>query len=40
LWYWTLGREKMPVPDEELPEETIRMFLEHYQAAPAKKSRS
>ena len=37
LWPWMMGRERIPVPDEELVEETIRMFLEHYQAAPAKK---
>ena len=40
LWPWMLGRERIPVPDEELVEETIRMFLEHYRAAPAKKVRS
>jgi AcrR family transcriptional regulator len=40
LWPWMMGRERIPVPDEELVEETIRMFLEHYRAAPAKKSRS
>jgi len=40
LWPWMMGRERIPVPDEELVEETIRMFLEHYQAAPTKKSRS
>jgi TetR/AcrR family transcriptional regulator of autoinduction and epiphytic fitness len=35
LWPWMMGRERIPVPDEELLEETIRMFLEHYRAAPA-----
>lgn len=40
LWPWMMGRARIPVPDEELVEETIRMFLEHYQAATAKKSRS
>jgi AcrR family transcriptional regulator len=40
LWPWMLGRERIPVPDEELVEETIRMFLEHYRVAPAKKVRS
>src|SRR6476620_688553 len=40
LWPWMMGRERIPVPDEELVEETIRMFLEHYQAVPAKESRS
>lgn len=40
LWPWMLGRERLPVPDEEVVEETVRMFLEHYRAAPSKKSRS
>ena len=40
LWPWMLGRERIPVPDEELVEETIRMFLQHYRAAPAKKVQS
>jgi AcrR family transcriptional regulator len=40
LWPWMLGRERLPVPDEEVVEETIRMFLEHYRAAPTKESRS
>ena len=40
LWPWMMGRERIPVSDEELVEETIRMFLEHYRAAPAKKVRS
>jgi AcrR family transcriptional regulator len=40
LWPWMLGRERIPVPDEELVEETIQMFLQHYRAAPAKKVRS
>jgi hypothetical protein len=39
LWPWMLGRERIPVPDEELIEEIIRMFLQHYGAAPAKKVR-
>jgi AcrR family transcriptional regulator len=40
LWPWMLGRERLAVPDEEVVEETIRMFLEHYRAAPTKESRS
>ena len=40
LWPWMLGRERIPVGDEELVDETIRMFLEHYRPAPAKKVRS
>jgi TetR/AcrR family transcriptional regulator of autoinduction and epiphytic fitness len=40
LWPWMLGRKRIPVPDEELVEESVGMFLEHYRAAPTKKSRS
>ena len=35
LWPWMMGRESIPVPDEEVIEDTIRMFLEHYRAARA-----
>jgi AcrR family transcriptional regulator len=38
LWPWMMGRESLPIPIEEVVEETIRMFSEHYRAAPAKKS--
>jgi AcrR family transcriptional regulator len=40
LWPWMLGRERIRVPDEEVVEETIRMFLAHYRVVPAKKSQS
>ena len=40
LWPWMLGRKRIPVPDEELVEESVEMFLEHYRAAPTKQSRS
>lgn len=40
LWPWMLGRGRLPIPDEEVVEETIRMFLQHYRAAPTRKSRS
>lgn len=36
LWPWMMGRKRIPVPDEEVIEDTIRMFLEHYQAGRAK----
>jgi AcrR family transcriptional regulator len=39
LWPMMLGRERIAVPDEELIDETVRMFLEHYSAASAGKSR-
>ena len=39
LWPWMLGRERPPVPDEEVVEETIRMFLEHYRARPRNRRR-
>ena len=31
LWPWMMGRESLPVPAEDVVEETIRMFLQHYR---------
>ena len=31
LWPWMTGRESVPVPAEEVIEETIRMFLQRYR---------
>jgi len=31
LWPWMMGRKGPSVPAEELVEETIRMFLQHYR---------
>ena len=31
LWPWMMGREGLPVPAEEIIEETIRMFLRYYR---------
>ena len=31
LWPWMMGRKIPPVPTEEIVDETIRMFLEHYR---------
>jgi TetR/AcrR family transcriptional regulator, regulator of autoinduction and epiphytic fitness len=31
LWPWLLGRERLPVPAEDVIEETIRMFLQRYR---------
>ena len=31
LWPWMTGRERVPVPEEDIIEETIRMFLQHYR---------
>lgn len=31
LWPWMLGRESLAVPAEDLVEETIQMFLQHYR---------
>jgi AcrR family transcriptional regulator len=31
LWPWMMGRKRISVPDEELVEETVRMFLQHYR---------
>ena len=37
LWPWMTGRESVPVPAEEVIEETIRMFLSHYRRPRPKK---
>jgi len=37
LWPWMTGRESVPVPDEEIIEETIRMFLQHYWRPRSKR---
>lgn len=31
LWPWMMGRESVPVPDEDVIEETVRMFLRSYR---------
>jgi TetR/AcrR family transcriptional regulator of autoinduction and epiphytic fitness len=31
LWPWMMGREIVPVPDEDVVEETVRMFLQSYR---------
>jgi TetR/AcrR family transcriptional regulator of autoinduction and epiphytic fitness len=36
LWPWMLGRESLPVPAEDVIEETIRMFLQRYRRPPLK----
>ena len=36
LWPWLMGRDSLPVPAEDVIEETIRMFLRHYRLAPPK----
>ena len=37
LWPWMTGRESTPVPEEEIVEETIRMFLQHYRRRRSKR---
>jgi AcrR family transcriptional regulator len=37
LWPWMTGRESVPVPDEDIIEETIRMFLQHYRRPRSKR---
>lgn len=38
LWPWMMGRDSLPVPTEDVLEETIRMFL-HYYRRPRPKRR-
>lgn len=33
LWPWMMGRESVPIPADEVVEETIRMFLQRYKRA-------
>jgi TetR/AcrR family transcriptional regulator, regulator of autoinduction and epiphytic fitness len=37
LWPWMTGRESVPVPAEEVIEETIRIFLQRYRRAQSKR---
>ena len=39
LWPWMMGRESLPIPGEEVVEETIRMFLQRYRRAQSDASR-
>lgn len=34
LWPWMMGRKAVPIPTDELIEDTIRMFLQHYRRPP------
>jgi TetR/AcrR family transcriptional regulator of autoinduction and epiphytic fitness len=38
LWPWMMGRESVGVPDEDVVEETVRMFLRSYRRPPPKGS--
>jgi TetR/AcrR family transcriptional regulator of autoinduction and epiphytic fitness len=40
LWPWMMGRESLRVPAEDVVEETIRMFLQHYRRPRSKGARS
>jgi AcrR family transcriptional regulator len=31
LWPWMMGRGGLDIPDEEIAEEAVRMFLQHYR---------
>lgn len=37
LWPWMTGRKRVPVPEEDIIEETIRMFLQHYRRPRSKR---
>jgi TetR/AcrR family transcriptional regulator of autoinduction and epiphytic fitness len=37
LWPWMTGRESLPVPEKDIVEETIRMFLQHYRRPRSKR---
>jgi TetR/AcrR family transcriptional regulator of autoinduction and epiphytic fitness len=37
LWPWMMGRERIPVPDKDVVEEGIQMFLQHYRRPVSKR---
>jgi len=37
LWPWMVGRDRIPVPAEDIVEETVQMFLQHYRRPRSKK---
>jgi AcrR family transcriptional regulator len=37
LWPWMTGRESVPVPEKDIIEETIRIFLQYYRRPRAKR---
>ncbi len=37
LWPWMIGRETLTIPTEEIVEETVRMFLQHYRRPQSKE---
>jgi TetR/AcrR family transcriptional regulator, regulator of autoinduction and epiphytic fitness len=37
LWPCMVGRDRLPVPVDDIVEETVRMFLQHYRRPPPKK---
>src|SRR4051794_26230884 len=40
LWPWMLGRKAIPVSADELIEDTVRMFLQHYRRLPTDGKRA
>ena len=37
LWPWMMGRESLSIPDEQVVEESVRMFLHHYRRPRSKQ---
>ena len=31
LWPWMIGRKRIAIPDQEVVDQTVRMFLQHYR---------
>jgi TetR/AcrR family transcriptional regulator, regulator of autoinduction and epiphytic fitness len=40
LWPWMMGHESLTVPDQDIVEETVRMFLQRYRRAKRNAARS
>jgi TetR/AcrR family transcriptional regulator of autoinduction and epiphytic fitness len=39
LWPWMTGGESVPVPEKDIIEESVRMFLQHYRRPSVRKHR-
>jgi len=40
LWPWMMGRESLPIPSDEVVEQTLRMFLRYYGRAGSTEPRA
>jgi TetR/AcrR family transcriptional regulator of autoinduction and epiphytic fitness len=38
LWPWMMGREKIPIPDNDIVEDAVRMFLQRYRRPKSERA--